>query len=250
MIWAQRFSHWLQSTGGVWKRRRTMGSTETSGPHVSRGWLVLLVALGGSAVVAQWQIGMEPTRPLQLGLMVPEQAVAQVVPASHAPPMSAAAVTTDTEDTASTINTVSSAPVTPVATPPMPSTESDTPATPSQVCVSPPLQPAASDVGTDLTMMPRRRIVASTGTQQRRTTPRRQPHRHMARLTPPRGLSVLAVASRSALLRLPQGSLMTVQAGARLKGWTVQRFSPAGVTLTHDDQRTVLSMTAEPRPRR
>lgn len=246
----QRLCNWLSVNVFRWRTPRTAVSTVARGHCPSLRTFFGLVILGLSGGLLQWHVGREEARQVQLGLMVPEQALAQIVAASQAPPTSAAVVTSVAVDTASTTNTVPAAPVAPVTVALMPSTESDTSTMPSQACVSSPLVPAATDVSVDTTVPRPQRSVASPGTRRRQTTSRQQQRRHVVRLAPPCGLSVLAVASRSALLRLPQGSVVTVQAGARLQGWTVERFSAVGMMLTHNDQRVVLSLTAEPRQRR
>ena len=246
-----RFCNWLSAHVCVWRTQGTAGPTVVHGLRPSHRRCFVLVILGLSGGLLQWYVGRDEARPVQLGLMVSEQTVAYAEAALRAPTTMAAATATDAVDTASVMNTMLSAPSAPLIVPTTLVTDGAVPTESFHECVSPLLQSAVSEVGTDVTMLPRRRIVGSTGLQRRHTTSRQQQQRRPeVRHAPPRGLSVLAIASRSALIRLPQGLLITVQAGAWLQGWTVERFSPAGLTLTHDDQRTVLSMTAEPRQRR
>jgi hypothetical protein len=246
----QRLCTWLSVHVCLWRTPRTAVATVARGQRPWQRRCFVLVILGLSGGVLQWYLGREEARPVQLGLMLPEQALAHAVATSPPPTATPAAVTTATVDTASATHTVLSAPVAPLVVPTTLITDSAVPTEPLHACVSPPLVPVVIDVNVNATAPRQQRSVVSDGTQRQQTTSRQHQRRRLARLAPPRGLTIVAVASRSALLRLPQGSLVTVQAGARLQGWTVQRFSPAGMTLTHHDQRTVLSMTAELRQRR
>jgi hypothetical protein len=242
----RRLCYWLCTSATLWRKHDTPVAPVTSGSRTSRQWCVLLVTLSIGSLVGQWYLRPDDGRPVELGLMLPEQAFAQAVatstmltapeadatiPVPHAGPVTSAAPSSDSW-------------ARPVAVPAALITESaDT--TTSQACLSAPRQSAASDVSPAAPTTPRRRAAISSGAQRRQTTPVRQPRRTMTRLAPPRGLGVVAVASRSALLRLPQGLLVTVQAGTSLQGWTVQRFVPSGVIVVHHDQRTVLPLTRE-----
>lgn len=246
---SHRLSHWMRTCFPLWRRQRTMVMTMTSDRHRSRLWLVLCVTLGISGGVVHWQIGVDHARPLELGLSLPEQAFADAETTSPARTAPEAEASHPASDVVLARNTIPSPDLaTPSAAPIEPITESAALGATPDARVTPP-QPPTSDgrIDAPLILPP---AVVSTTTQRQRTTRRRAPRRPVARLAPPRGITVVAVASRSALLRLSQGPLVTVRSGTTVQGWTVQRFSPSGMTLAHHDQRTVVPMTMETPQRR
>jgi len=113
-----------------------------------------------------------------------------------------------------------------------------------EACVSTPQRPAASDLRSDATTAPPLALPTSAARRRPAARLHSSPHR-VIRLAPPRGIAVVAVASRSALLRLSHGPLVTVQSGTVLQGWTVQRFSPSGITVAHHDQHMLVPITLE-----
>jgi hypothetical protein len=240
-----RCCHWMRTRFLWWRRQRTMVFSGPSGQRMSRRWLVLLITLSLIGGIMQWQIGADQARPLEIGLSLPEQAFADAVTTSPARTDPEAEARHPASDVVPATNTVpSSDPVAPVTVPVLPVTESATPIATPQACLRAPLQAVASDVSPDATLMPRAAVVA-TGAHRRRTTRGRPPRRTVARLLPPRGITVVAIASRSALLRLSQGPLVTVRSGTIVQGWMVRRFSPSGIALTHADQQTRLSVSPE-----
>jgi len=240
-----RLCHWLHTSAIVWKRPRTTVATVTGGQRTSRRWLVLLVTLGLSGGVIQWQIGADHARPPELGLSLSEQAFADAVTTSPARPEPEAEASHPVSAAAPATNTVPSSDLAAlVAVPAQPITESATPRATPEARISAPRRAVASDVSTDATATLDPSVV-TTAAQRRQTTRVRPQRRLVARLAPPRGFSVIAVASRAALIRRRHGSLVMVQSGTILQGWTVQRFAPSGIAVTHHDQRMLLPISRE-----
>jgi len=235
MFVRDRLWHWLRTTCICWRRRPTTVATAASGQRRPRRWLILMVMLGISGSVAQRKIGADHARPVELGLSLPEQAFADAVtlsPARTEPEAEATTPVTAATPAASTTS-VSDLAVR-MSVPALPITESAVHTTIPEMCISRRQRSVSSNRHTDATTAPRRpagRVRLSR-------------HR-VARLAPPRDIAVVAVASRSALLRLPHGPLVTVQSGTILQGWTVDRFSPSGIVLTHHDQRTLVPISLE-----
>lgn len=242
---SHRLSYWMRTRFLLWRRQRTVVATVTRGQRPSRRWLVLLVTLGISGVAVQWQVGADHRRPLELGLSLSEQAFAEAVTTAPARTAPEAEASHPVSTAAPVTNTVPSSDLAAlVAVPGMSITESVSSRATPEACVSAPLRSVISDVSTDTTMTLDRAVVTTAGPPRHAGRVRRS-HRRVARLAPPRGLTVMAVASRSALLRLPHGPPITVQSGTVVQGWTVHRFAPSGMVLTHHDQRMLVPVSLE-----